>query len=278
MRQQTTRWIGLVLALSLAPVAFAQEVLYTPSATSPGEGIFALRQNFSVESFGSGPVGTAFDLDQYTYETAIAYGFTNDFTLMMHFPVRIRDFDGAAAPSDVAGLDDMRAMLKYRFFQDDFGNIDTVRMSLLGGVEIPSYDDDFSSDSFDPFIGWALTAIEGRHGVGAHAMYKLNTTDKATDIGFGGSEADAFRFDGSYLYRVDPIQYTIDTTQSKYLMVELNQRYEVNGDVETLLSPGFLIEAQTWSAEIAARLPIYQEIDNRAQLDWAVTVGLRFTY
>jgi len=269
---------AIIVTAMLSPALLAQEVIYTPSATSPGEGIAMTRHSFSYESYGSGPNGTNFSFDQYTFETAIGYGITNDLSFMMHLPVVLRDFDGPGAPSNSQGIDDMRTMLKYRFFQQDVGNIDTVRMALLAGVEIPSYDDVLSSDSFDPFIGWALTAIEGRHGVGAHAMYKLNTGTDKTDLGYGGSQADAISFDGSYLYRVDPVQYTIDTTNSKYLLVEINNRYEVNGDYETLLSPGFLIEAQNWAAEVAVRLPIVQQVDNRAELDWALTFGLRLTY
>ncbi|MGB0768667.1 MAG: hypothetical protein ACPGYV_13280, partial [Phycisphaeraceae bacterium] len=86
------------------------------------------------------------------------------------------------------------------------------------------------------------------------------------------------RIDGSYLYRIDPAQYTIDTTRSTYLVCEINQRYETNGDYETLLSPGILIEAQDWAAELSIRLPISQQLDHRAELDWAMTLGLRFTF
>ncbi|MBX2851108.1 MAG: hypothetical protein KTR15_05110 [Phycisphaeraceae bacterium] len=257
----------------------AQEVLYTPSATSPGTGIFALRQNVSFESFDGMRADGPFELDQLTYETAIAYGVTADLTLMGHLPLVFRDFsEPATSNSKSFGMYDLPVMLKYRFFQKDLSNIDTVRMSLLGGVELPSYSDQFSSESFDPFIGWAMTMIKGRHGIGAHAKYKWNTGGDPYEIDFGAGQSDAIRLDGSYLYRIDPVEYTIDTTKSTYVMIELNQRYETNGDYETLLSPGILIEAQTWAAELAIRLPINQHVDHRAQLDWAVTFGLRFTF
>lgn len=268
-----------VVCAGLAYSAGAQEVLYTPSATSPGEGILATRHNFSFETYEGVRPNGAFTLDQYTVENALAYGITSDLTFMAHFPLTYRDFaEPPGSGSEEFGLEDMSTMFKYRFYQDDIANIDTVRMSAMAGVEIPSFVDGFSSDSFDPFVGFALTAIEGKHGVGAHLKYKLNTGDDKTGIEFDDTEADAMRFDSSYLYRIDPDQYTIDTTESTYVMVELNNRYEVNGDFEMLLSPGLLIEAQTWAAEVAVRIPIARELDNRAELQWALTVGLRFTY
>jgi len=269
----------LVLAALSGSSATAQEVLYTPSATSPGKGIFATRHNVSFETLDGVRPDGAFGVDQYTIDNAIAYGIDADLTFMMHFPLTYRDFsEPATSNSETFGLEDMRAMFKYRFYQDDPGNIDTLRISAMGGIELPSYDDGFSSESFDPFVGVALTMIEGRHGVGAHAMYKWNTGDDDYAIDFADGSADAVRLDGSYLYRIDPVEYSLETTKSTYIMVELNNRYETNGDFETLLSPGILIEAQNWAAEIAVRVPIAQELDHRAELDWALTVGIRFTY
>ncbi len=271
--------ITAVVALTLAPLAMAQEVIYTPSATSPGKDILMVRHSANFEAYKGTRASGAFEVDQYTIENAIMYGITSDLTFMFHVPVTYRDFsEPAGVNSESFGFEDLQAMFKYRFYQDDFGNIDTLRMSVMGGVELPSYDDGFSSDSFDPFVGFALTMIEGRHGVGAHVNYKWNTGKDDYSIDFGDGSADAVRLDGSYLYRIDPVEYTIDSTRSTYLMVELNNRYETNGDYETIFSPGILIEAQNWAAEIAIRLPIAQELDHRAELDWALTVGLRITY
>lgn len=268
-----------ILPVFLVAGVCAQEVLYTPSATAPGKGVFVARQSYSYERYeGTGPAG-AFELDQLTILNSLAYGATPDLTLMLHLPVAYRDFDEPGAiESETLGIKDIQLMFKYRFYRDDAGAIDTLRMSLLGGVEVPSFDDEFSSDSFDPFIGWALTKIVGRHGLGASAQYKWNTGDGGYSYDFADGRSDAVRLDGSYLYRIDPAQYDERTTRSTYFMVELNNRYETNGDVETLVSPGLLIEAQSWAAEFAVRLPLVQELDHRAEMDWAFTVGLRFSF
>lgn len=268
--------VGLV---TLTVPAAGQEVLFTPSATAPGKGIFGTRQIVSFESFDAGNAPTPFDVDQTTLTNLLAYGITPDLTASIKLPAVYRDFD---APPGVAGdnfgVKDIELMLKYRFYQEDLGTIDTLRMSLVGGIEIPSYDDAFSSDSFDPFIGWAMTYINGRHGIGAYTSYKWNTGGDPYQIDFGDGQSDAIRLDGSYLYRIDPVQYTAETTRSTYLVVEVNHRHETNGDDETLLSPGLLIEAQRWAAEIAVRVPIAQSLDHRAEMDWAISVGFRYTF
>lgn len=276
---KTAALATLTLAAFSPTMTQAQEVLYTPSATSPGKGVPVTRHIFSYESYdgvrGNGP----YTLNQYTMDTAFVYGISADLTFMMHVPLTFRDFnEPPGSQSEKFGIEDLDTMLKYRFYQDDIGNIDTVRMSAMLGIELPSYDDGFSSDSFDPFIGWAMTAIEGRHGVGAHAKYQFNTGNDETGIEFSDTKYDAVRLDGSYLYRIDPAEYTIDTNKSTYIMVELNNRYETSGDFETLISPGLLIEATNWSAELAVRIPVIQELDRRADMDWALTFGLRFSY
>lgn len=271
--------VCLATALLHPGQALAQEVLYTPSGTSPGEGIAATRHYFNFESYDNAQATGQFDFNQLTVETAFSYGITSDLTFMIHVPVTYRDFnEPAGQDSENFGIEDLNTMFKYRFYQDDLDSIDTLRMSALGGIQLPSYDDGFSTDSFDPFLGWAMTAIKGRHGFGAHAMYKWNTGDDETGLKFDDTEADSVRLDASYLYRIDPDAYTIDTTKSTYFVVEVNHRYEVNGDDETLLSPGILIEAQRWAGELSVRLPIAQSVSHRAELDWAVTLGLRFTY
>lgn len=265
--------------LTMTVPAVGQEVLYTPSATAPGKGIFGTRHIVTHERFDAGNATIPFDVDQTTVTNLLAYGITPDLTVSATLPMVYRDFD---APPGVSGenfgVKDIELLFKYRFYQEDLGTIDTLRMSLVGGIELPSYDEGFSSESFDPFVGWAMTYIRGRHGIGAYASYKWNTGGATYEIDFGDGQSDAIQLDGSYLYRIDPAQYTAQTTRSTYLVMELNNRYETNGDYETLLSPGILIEAQRWAAEIAIRLPIAQSLDNRAEMDWAISAGLRFTF
>lgn len=271
--------IAIVFLATTAVPAVSQEVLFAPSATAPGKGNFVSRQIVTQTSFDAGNAMVPFDVDQTTLTNLLAYGMTSDLSAAVTLPMVYRDYDVSAGfDDDRFGIMDIELMFKYRFLQKDLGTIDTLRMSLIGGIELPSYDDGFSSESFDLFLGWAMTYIAGRHGVGAYAQYKWNTGGDPYEIEFGDGQYDAIRIDGSYLYRIDPANYTAESTRSTYLVVEVNNRYEANGDLESLLSPGILIEAQRWAFEFAIRLPVAQSLNHRAEMVWAMSAGFRFTF
>jgi len=264
--------------LAALPAA-AQEVTHTPSATAPSPGVFTYRQLGQYTRFDGARADGSFTVNQFVSEHVLAVGITPDLTAMLHLPMIYRDFnEPTTSDSESTGFGDAMLMFKYRFYRDDRGIIDTTRISLLLGLEIPTYDEGFSSDSFDPLIGLAMTVLDGRHGYGASVLYKWNTGDQPNPIDFGVQDADALRVDGSYLYRLDPPAYTETTTASTYLMLEANGRYETNGDWEVLLSPGILYEATDYAIEFALRIPVGQELDHRPEPRWGLTAGVRILF
>ena len=72
------------------------------------------------------------------------------------------------------GVGDIPLLFKYRFYQDDEPGV-TTRWAMIGGVEIPSYDEDFSSDSFDPIIGTVWTHQRRDWWIDWDLIYKFNT-------------------------------------------------------------------------------------------------------
>ena len=274
------RWaLAVAVGVLSACRAGAQEVTHTPSATAPSPGVLMARQLAHFMRFSGSRADGPFTVNQWVSEHVIAMGVTPDLTAMVHVPLLYRDFnEPATSRGESTGIGDTTLMAKYRFYQDDRGAIATTRMSLLLGVEVPTYDEGFSSDSFDPLVGVAVTALEGRHGWGAYLQYKWNTGDRDDPIDFGDQAADAVRLDGSYLYRLAPDAYTATTQASSYLMLEVNGRYETNGDWEVLFSPGVLYEAKRWAVEVSVRVPVAQALDHRPEPRWGLTVGVRFLF
>ncbi|MEX2217547.1 MAG: hypothetical protein WD749_02210 [Phycisphaerales bacterium] len=269
---------AVLASLALTGVALAQEATNTPAATQPAEGKLYLRQRVQYFDLGDDPSPKDRDIDKVVATTSLTYGLRRDMSLSLDVPVVYAIEDTAAGTERDVGLSDVALTFKYRPVQIDLNPIDSVRFAVFGGLEIPSGDGDFSSQSLDPFIGGVFTAILGRHGLNQSLSYKLNTGGDRFDTRAGDGPSNALRYDTAYLFRLAPAQYAADTAAATYLTLELNGLYETSGDNEILLGPGILYEARTFALEAAVGIPVVQEVDERPETSLVVTLGFRVLF
>lgn len=267
--------------LAGADAALAQEAMYTQAATMPSPGVFVLRPQAHYWRYGAEPDGSASQTERLEWTTSLQVGLARDLSFTAEVPVELqkRQIPGAPNVWD-RGVSDIGLALKWRFFKEDTGGVDTLRAALIGGARVASGDDlDFSSQSVNPNIGAVVTLIRGRHGFNQDFIFQLNTGGAGVDnLGGGSGPAEAFRANTSYLYRVFPERYAADTKGAWYLTAEINTLYETNGDWDVRFSPGVMYEGWDFALELMAQVPVVQELDNRAELDFGVGIGLRFTF
>lgn len=280
--------VAATLALGVAaltPTALAQEALLTTSATQPGKGVWTLRSQARFTLRDSAPSGVMLaeddpggDESRYTLRNTISYGITGDLAAVATVPIVYRQIDDGPGgdSTDSFGLGDISAGFKWRFYKHDSSAIDTFRVALVGGVEIPTYADDLSSESFNPYIGIAYTLIRGRHGLGQSASYTLMT---GSDEGFDRDySADVFRFDTAYVYRFYPAAWEADSPGGHYFTAELTSEFSVTGDQEVLLTPGYLYEGREIAAEFGVSLPVWSDVEGRRETDVGIVAGVRFLF
>lgn len=279
-----TRRAGL-LALGAAMLfpaglAFAQESTNTPAATQPGVGKWYLRQRLQYVNLGDDPSPERRDIDKVVATTALSYGITRELSATLTLPVTLA-FEDPAGPADTDtqfGAGDASLSFKWRPFQWDLNPVDSVRLAFFGGVETPTGTGDLGSHSWDPFAGAVFTTILGRHGFNQALSYKFNTGGDEFNTTAGDGPSDALRYDTSYLFRLDPAEYSAETTAATYFTLELNGLYETNGDNEVLLGPGILYEARTFAVEATIGFPIVQDVDHRPSTDLMVALGFRILF
>lgn len=270
-------------ALLTSP-ALAQEALNMDSATQPSPGVIYLYERAKYTRYGRSPHESdsgerAERTNQLRLETSIIAGLTRDLAVAAMIPIEHREERAGGSELDTDfGLADPEIIFKYRIYKSDSGALDTLRVALLAGAEIPSGDGNFTSGSVDPIVGIAATTIRDRHGLNASARFKLNTRgDDEHNLGGDGPD-DALWYNASYLYRIAPGAWTATSGAALYAVAELNGLYETNGDNEILFSPGLLYEARNWAGEIGARIPIVEDVNQRPEMDWGMTVGVRFLF
>lgn len=278
------RAAAIVTTLLAAAPATAQQSFYNPSAAQPSPGVLLYRQVFEYTKFGNDHSLFDRDIEQLQITTELAYGITKDVAVMARIPLIARSVESAApgVSSDDFNLGDAHIMFKYRIWQHDTGPIDTMRLSLLGGIDVPTAHKPFGNRGWDPMIGAVLTSIQGRHGFNIAARYKFNTSERSSPLGAAvtlddGLE-DQLMIDASYLYRLSPASYEPDTHGAWYAMLDCNATYETNGDTEVRLAPGIMYEARRWVFEASVQVPVYEELDHRPETDFTVGVGFRVLF
>jgi len=272
------RTCAVIAATWLCPLAAAQQAVLTTAPTLPSKGQVVTRHLLTFTSYDDGPV----DGEDVTLANSVSLGLTGNLGIQFDLPYRFRDVEAVGAPPadvDASGLLDADVSLKWRVWQDDFGPVDTARLALLGGVQVPTGADRFSSDSVDPFIGAAFMYIRGRHGLGVSGRWLFTTGDvDGAALLPGDTLADVLEADAAYLYRLAPSEYGDEFVASWYAMVEVRGLYETNGDAEAFIAPGILYEAPSFALEANIQVPIAQDLRSRPEREFIATVGLRLLF
>ncbi|TVQ30531.1 MAG: hypothetical protein EA376_12880 [Phycisphaeraceae bacterium] len=271
--------LALVAPFLAPPIAHAQEAINTGAATQPSPGHTVLREQIRFTRLRDDPTGRDREVEQWSSVTSLIHGITSDISFSLSAPLVYREVD-APDPADsgsVFDLDDVTAMMRWRVLRHDTGPIDTLRVSLLTGLEIPTFTS-VSSDSWDPIVGAVGTMIRGRHGLSLSGQWKFNTGTEREPLFAGKGKADLLRYDAAYLYRVSPADYADSSDAAIYAVLEMNGLYETNGDHEVFLAPGVLFEGRRFAAEASLQLPAIQKLDRRPETRFAITIGVRFLF
>lgn len=266
----------LVLFLSMAPClhAVAQQATDTLAPTMPGKGNLVVRPLFnyyklkpSEQNLFSGTV----------LESAVHfdYGLTGDTSLMFHISEKRQNED---QETRVNGFTDLKVTFKWRFYQDDFGPVDTYRLGFLAGLELPTGSSEFTSNTTVPFFGVSAMHVEGRHGVTSSAVFHATDGDLDDPVLAGDKNANHIAFNAAYLYRIKPEAYGQELVAAWYIGAEINGDWESDDDMEMLLAPILLYEAPSWAFEVTYGVPIYEDVNYRPETDYTISLGLRFLF
>lgn len=261
---------GLVWACAGAS---AQEANLSEAATQPAKGRITWREQIRYTRYELPDR----DIDQFVLNTRLTLGLSGRLSAVLDVPLVSRD-DRLDGSFDAEGLGDITLGVKYRFWQDDRGAIETRRLAVIGGVRVPTGDTGLSSGGVDPYLGLVFTKVQGRHGLNASARYQFSTDGRSSPVMPGMGDADLITLETSYLFRLSPASYSADTVGSLYLAAESFIDYETNGDLEWRLAPGLLWEARRWAAEFSVILPVARSIDDRAKTDWGLAAGIRVLF
>ncbi len=270
---------GAVLVLTvLAPtaghVALAAGI-NTDVALSPPEGGTIVRSQWRYSELDGDDTSLDREVTMSVNPVTIVHGVTENFTILATTPIVRREIDFGSATGmqddNDTGVADIPLLAKYRFYQHDQPGI-TTRWSVLGGAELPTYDEPFSSDSLDPIIGTVWTHQRLEWELDWDVLYQVNT-------GGGLDGDDELRADVALSYLLFGGEGPTLGAWGLYAVGEINAKYIADGSTQVFGSPGLQFITPRWILEAGIQLPILQDMDSpRLETDYTAVLSLRFQF
>ncbi len=226
------------------------------------------------------------------------YGFTAKASILVRVPIIYKELRFKNGPNrGDHGLGDTTVLGKYRIHTNNFKG-GTSRLSLLGGLELPTGEDDetdaagklppplqLGSGSVDALVGAAYTYQTLDHEMDADLRYIFN--QEASDFEFG----DIFRYNVSYQKRIFPTTLPDKGLYSQWnALLELNGNYmdkaeslgnEVasSGGHTLFISPGIQFVGPRLVYEASFQYPIVQELNgDQLETDYVMALSMRYQY
>ncbi len=247
----------------------------TNTAIAPGEGQFIYRTQLRFLRSQTTPVPPDIDVNLLVNPQVLAYGVRENLTLFGVVPLIKRDGvvrppDGSVNELEEFGIGDMRFFAKYRIGEVDQPG-ETTRLSLFGGLEVPSYDKNFSSRSWDPFLGTVWTYQSLEWGLDLDWFWNFNT----------GRELfrhDEMRYDLAYTYVLLTGQNLDDRFWQLNSIFEINGSYLTDNSHVVYAAPGFQLALERMIVEASFQLPVVREVRNGIEPDYTFVIGTRITW
>ena len=260
------------LPIPLSSPAFAQEMINMPAATAPSPSVLIPRVQTRAYFYEDGQSLLEQDL-------RLEYGLARDLSVSLDLPFYQGFFDAPRPADGEFGLGDLETILELRVLREDLNAVDTVRVAVFVGAELPTGTADFGGNSVDPCAGGVVTAIFGRHGIDAAARYTFVTGDGLFLPIFATDEGEDFvNLDLGYAFRLLPTSYGEERVAAWYATCEVNAILTIAGQSEVLLSPGLLLEAPNYAIELGLQVPVIEDSQDRPALRLALVVGLRLLF
>ena len=280
------RLAGLAFGVLAMPQAARAQAFPINSnvALQPAEGQWIYRTQLRWRKASVDATAPDTDVNIGSASQVLVYGWTSRIATVLGLPVLYRDRDTPAGDRDDFGVGDVRVIARYQVWKD-LGYLASKSWTVLGGVEIPTDDDPFSSRSWDPVLGTVYTWRKDKYGFDADVVYQINTeNDRDFEAG------DVLRYDLAFQRRLWPEAYTADTRWTLTGLLELNGEWqdtaERNGNSlratdshQIFLGPGLVLAGKRTRVELGVQAPVYRDVGTAALQDDVRTVlGVTWTF
>lgn len=268
--------IRFILSMMLSLVLISPVLgggLNTDVALTPPEGGTIIRTQWRLSEFDSDPTPANREVTLNVAPVTVVHGVTSKLTFLTTVPFVRQEVDIGAtgAERDESGIADIPLLAKYRFYQKDEPG-QTTRWAAIGGVEVPTHDEPFSSESGDPIVGTVWTYQTKDWWLDWDLLYQSNT-------GEGLDSDDEIRGDVAASYTIIGGNNETLGPWRLYGIGELNATALTDGSTEVMGSPGFQFITPQWIIEAGVQFPIHEDMETpRLERNFTSVLSVRFQF
>ena len=279
----------LVILYGMAIVALLPEYsvaagISVDAGLTPPEDRWIIRTQFRYMERKDDPTSMDRKMEMYAFPVVVAYGFRPDLTFLVRQPVKHRNMYMSGSVNRDTGFDDLFVLAKYKLFRKNTRDY-TLGIASTLGLELPTGDDDFGSETWDLQPGLFTSWRSGPWQSDFSVSYKWNGF---ADNGKNGLEpGDELSIDLAFAHQFN-LTEKADTSLTPVL--ELNYKHLSNDDLsgrsvsntgESLffVSPGLKYTKSSFILEALVQFPVWQDQEG-SQLEQGVRyiVGTRFLF
>ena len=275
-------WLPAMM-MSIGAVAWGGGITADVGLTPPVDRWISRTQVRFMER-GDDPTTMGREMDMFALPVVLAYGLRPNVTVIARQVAFDRRMKMMGATRETTGLGDFTLITKWRALRVNRPDY-IIGVAPTLGVEFPTGDDDFGSDTWDALTGVYLTARRGAWGADLNLEYALNGIDERGSNGNRPGDEGTANLGLTY-------QFTLDdhATMSLWPVLELTymgaqrdrqdgaESPNSGGDVLSV-SPGVRFARQSFMLEALVKIPVMQDLHG-AQLEQKIgaLVGLRYMF
>jgi hypothetical protein len=274
---------GMVIVSLFQEYAVAAGISVDAGLTPP-EDRWIIRTQFRYMERKDDPTPKNRKVEMFAFPVVVAYGFRPELTLLVRQPVKHRNLYMAGSVSRDTGFDDLYVLAKYKLFRQNTRDY-TLGIASTLGLELPTGDDDFGSETWDLEPGLFTSWRSGPWQSDFSVAYKWNGF---VDDGKNGLEpGDELSVDLAFAHQFN---LTEKADMSLTPVLELNYKHLSNDDLsgrsvsntgESLffVSPGLKFTKSSIILEALVQFPVWQDQES-SQLEQGIRyiVGARFLF
>jgi hypothetical protein len=224
------------------------------------------------------------EMRMYAFPTMIAYGLRSHLTLMLRQAVVYQEMSMAGMTEKKTGFGDLFLLAKYKAYRVNTRQY-TLGLAPTVGLEFPTGDESFSSDTWDLTTGLYISGRSGpwasdlniAHAWNGFSGKGKNDIDPGEELSLDWALARQISLNGDATTALAPVL----EVNYKHIWPDRLDRQDVSntGESVLLISPGTKLTISSIVLEALVQIPVWQEAEgSQLERDAAALAGIRFLF